>query len=264
MVSLLAAHERSVSRHKHMKTWVRNEDSGEVVDVNIQGSVETKGGGQRGDYLGNEPIEILVGRTLNIEGSTACVVKSLVIKIEGEVRVLKKTVSREHSIVRLNNGGRDLRRGSHGEAHLGLAAEVNGETLEKKRSETRSGSSSSGMEDKESLKGVTVVTHLTDLINDSVDDILSNGVVTTGVVIGGILLSTDDRLRVVELTVVSGTDGITYGWLKIDHNGTGYVLSVLGLAEEGVVSRFLASNGGISINLSILSDAMLEAVKFPA
>jgi len=247
-----------------MKTWVRNESSREVIDINVQGSIETKGSSQRGDYLGNEPVEVLVGRTLNIKGSATCVVKSLVIKIEGEVRVLKKTVSGEYSIVRLNNGGGDLRRRSNGETHLGLTAEINSKALEKKRSETRSSSSSSGVEDEESLKSVTVVTHLADLINNSVDNILSNGVVTTGVVIGSILLSTDDGFRVVELTVVSGANGVAYGWLKINHNSTGNVLSILGLAEEGVVSRFLASNGGISINLSILSDAMLEAVKLPA
>jgi len=247
-----------------MKTWVRNEDSGEVVDVNIQGSVETKGSRQRGDNLGNEPIEVLVGWTLNIKGSTAYIVKSFVIKVESEVRVLEKTVSGEYSIVRLDNSSGYLRRGSDGEAHLGLAAEVNGKTFKKKRSETGSGSSSSGVEDKESLKSVTVITHLADLINDGVNDILSNGVVTTGVVIGSILLSTNDGFGMVKLSVVSSTDGITNSGLEIDHDSTGYVLAVLGLAEEGVVGGFLTSYGGVSLHLSILSNSMLKAVKLPA
>jgi len=263
MVSLLTGHERSVSRDEHVKTRVGNEDSGEVVDVNVQGSLETKGSGQRGDNLGDEPVEVLVRRTLNVEGSTAYVVKSLVIKIEGEVRVLEETVGGEYSVVRLNNSGRNLGRGGDGEGHLGLAAEVNSKTLKKKRSKTGSGSSSGGVEDKESLESITVVAHLADLVNDGVDDILSDGVVTTGVVIGSIFLSRDDGLRVVEVAVLSGADRVTYSGLKINHNSTGHVLAVLGLAEKGVVRAGLLADRGVVSHHTLGINTMLKAVKLP-
>jgi hypothetical protein len=264
MECLSTRHKRSVSRDEHVETRVWNENSGEVIDVYVQGSLETKGSGQGRNNLSNESVKVLVRRTLNVEGSSAHVVKGLVIKIEGKVGVLKKGMSREYSIVRLYNSGGNLGRGSDGETHLGLTAEVNSKTLKKKRSKTGSGSSSGGVEDKESLKSGTVVTHLTDLVYDGVDDILSDGVVTTSVVIGSILLSTDDGLGVVEGSVVSGTDGVTYGWLKIDHYSTRDVLSVLGLAEEGVVRAVLLSNGFISRHGSIRGNTVLKAVELPA
>ena len=169
----------------------------------------------------------------------------------------------EYSVVRLNNSSGDLRRRSDGETHLCLAAEVNSKTLKKKRSKTGSGSSSGGVEDKESLESGTVITHLADLVNDGVDNVLSNGVVTTSVVIGSILLSTDDGLGVVEGAVVSGTDGVAHSGLKINHNSTGNVLSALGLAEEGVVRAVLLSNGFVIGHGSIRGNSMLEAVKLP-
>jgi len=90
------------------------------------------------------------------------------------------------------------------------------------------------MEDEESLKSSTVVGQLTDAIEDKVNNLLTDGVVTTGVVVSSILLSGDDLLGVVELPVGSRADLVTDGGLKIDKDGTGDMLSGSGLGEEGV------------------------------
>jgi hypothetical protein len=246
-----------------VKTWVWNENGWEIVNINVQGSSETKRCSQGRNNLSNESVNVLVRWTLDVKRGTAYVVKSLVIKVEGKVRVLKKGVGREYSVVWLNNSGRYLWGWSDGETHLGLTGEVNSKTLKKKRPKTRSSSSSSGMEDKESLKSRAVIRHLADLVYNGIDDILSNGVVTTSVVICSILLSRDDGLRMVQLTVCSGTDRVTYSWLKINHNSTRNVLAVLGLSEEGVVCSILNSYRGISWHLSIRGDSVLEAVKLP-
>jgi hypothetical protein len=50
-----------------METRIRNEDSRKVINVNVQGSLETERSGQRGYYLSNESVEIFVGRALNVE-----------------------------------------------------------------------------------------------------------------------------------------------------------------------------------------------------
>ncbi len=173
-------------------------------------------------------------------------------------------MGREDCIVRLYNSGGDLRRGGNGEAHLGLAAEVNSKTLEEQGSETGSSSSSSGVENEESLKSRAVVTHLADLVKDGVNDVLTDGVVTTGIVVSGVLLSVDDRFGVIEAAVLSGANGVTHSGLEIDHNGAGNVLAVLGLAEESVVGSILDTWRGVSGHLAILADAVLEAVELPA
>jgi len=136
-----------------VKTRIRNKHSWEIVDVDVQGSLKTKRSGQRGDNLSNEPIEVLVRRTINVKRPTAHVVESLIIKIESKIRVFKEGMCGKHSIIRLYHSCRNLWRWSDGETHLGFAAEVNSKTLKKKGTKTGSSSSSSGMEDEESLKG---------------------------------------------------------------------------------------------------------------
>ena len=93
-----------------------------------------------------------------------------------------------------------------GELQLGFLAVVDGESLQEKRSKARSGTSSEGVEDKESLESSTLVSKLSDSVQAEIDDLLSDGVVTSGVVVSGILLSCDQLLRVEQLSVGSGTD----------------------------------------------------------
>lgn len=70
-------------------------------------------------------------------------------------------MGRQHGVVRLNNSSGHLGRGGHCEGELGLASVVNRKTLKEERSKTGSSTSSSGMEDEESLKTSTVVSQLT-------------------------------------------------------------------------------------------------------
>jgi len=90
MVCLLAGHKRRIRRDEQMKTRVRNEHGGEVVNINIQGSIEAKRCCQRRNNLSDEPVKIRVGRTLNIKSCLTNSVESLIIKVESKIRVLKK------------------------------------------------------------------------------------------------------------------------------------------------------------------------------
>lgn len=87
---------------------------------------------------------------------------------------------------------------------------------------------------------------------------------TTGVVIGGILLSTNDLFGVVQLTVGSRPHLVTHGGLEINVNGTRDVLSGTGLTEKSVEGIVSSSNGLVTWHLAIRLDAVLEAVEFPA
>ena len=54
------------------------------------------------------------------------------------------------------------------------------------------------MENQEALKTCAQVSRLVNLFQDKVNDLLANGVVATGIVIGSILLACDELLRVEE------------------------------------------------------------------
>ena len=101
--------------------------------------------------------------------------------------MLQKGVSRKHGVVRFDHGCRDLRTGRDSERKFGLAAVVNRKALQKKRTKTGTSTSTSGMENEESLKAWAVVSKLADAVQDGIDNFLADGVVTTSVVIGGIL-----------------------------------------------------------------------------
>jgi hypothetical protein len=178
--------------------------------------------------------------------------------------MLKKRVGRQHVVVGLHNGGRHLRGGGHSERQLGLAAIVDGQSLEKKRTKTGSGTSTSGVEDHESLKTGTVIGQLSHAVKHKVNDLLADGVVTTGVVIGSILLAGDQLLGVVQLSVGTSTDLIHHTRLKINHDGTGDVLASTSLGKEGVERVISAAHSLVGGHLSIRLDAVLEAVQLPA
>ena len=91
-----------------------------------------------------------------------------------------------------------------------------------------------GVEAQEALEASAVVRELAEAVEDKVHDLLTDGVVTTGVVVGGILLTGDDLLRVEQLAVGSGADLIGHGGLEVNEDATGDVLSGTSLREEGV------------------------------
>ena len=62
------------------------------------------------------------------------------------------------------------------------------------------------MKDEESLEAGTLVSQLTKAIQNQVNKLLADCVVTTSVVVGGVLLTSDELLRVEELAVGASTD----------------------------------------------------------
>ena len=83
-----------------------------------------------------------------------------------------------------------------GELKFALLSVVNTESLQEEGSETGSGTSTEGVEDEESLETSTLISEFPDSVQTEIDDLLSNGVVTSSVVVGSILLSGDELFRV--------------------------------------------------------------------
>merc|ERR1711871_584786 len=129
-----------------------------------------------------------------------------VIQTESAVSVLKKGMRGKHMVVWLHNGSSDLRSRSDSERKLGLSTIVNGKSLKKERTKSRSTSTTGRVEDKEPLKTGTVISQLSDSVKDKINNFLTNGVVTTGIVIGSILFTRDQLLRVIKLSVSTSSD----------------------------------------------------------
>jgi hypothetical protein len=247
-----------------MDTWVGDEVGLELSNIDVEGTIETEGGGEGGDNLGDESVEVSVGGALNIEVSSADIVDGLVVEHDGDIGVLEEGVGGEDGVVWLNNGGGDLRRGVDGEAELGLLAVVNGESLEEEGTETGSGTTTDGVEDEEALETSALIGELSDSVEAEVNNLLTDGVVTTGEVVGGILLTGDELLGVEELSVGSSADLIDDGGLEIEEDGTGDVLASTSLREEGVESIVTTTDGLVRGHLAIRLDTVLQAEQLPA
>ena len=226
-----------------MDSWVWHQVGLELSNIDVKGTVESEGGSQGGDNLGNESVQVGVGWSLNVEVSSADIVDSLVIKDDSDISVLKKRVSGQDGVVWLNNGGGDLWGWVDGEAELGLLTVVDGESLEEEGTETGTGTTTDGVEDKETLETSALIGKLSDSVKAEINNFLTNGVVTSGKVVGGIFLTRDELLWMEELSVGSSSNLIDNGWLEIEEDSSWDVLSSTSLGEEGVESIVTTTNG---------------------
>jgi hypothetical protein len=264
VVGLLGGDDGSVGRQHEVNSGVGDQVGLEFSDVDVKGTIETEGGGQGGDNLSDESVKVGVGGSLDVEVAAADIVDGLVVEHDGDVGVLEEGVGGEDGVVGLNNGGGDLRGGVDGETELGLLAVVDGESLEEERSETGAGTATNSVEDEEALETSALIGELSDSVEAEINNLLTDGVVTTGEVVGGIFLTGDELLGVEELTVGTGSDLIDNGGLEIEEDATGNVLAGTSLGEEGVESIVATADGLVGGHLTVRLDTVLEAEELPA
>jgi len=264
VVGLLGRDDGGVRGEHEVDTGVGDEVGLELGDIDVEGTIEPEGGSEGGDDLGDQSVQVGVGGALDIEVTAADIVDGLVVEHDGDIGVLEEGVGGEDRVVGLNDGGGDLRRGVDGEAELGLLAVVNGESLEEERAETGAGTTTDGVEDEEALETSALIGELTDSVEAEINNLLTDGVVTTGEVVGGILLTGDELLGVEELSVGASADLIDDGGLEIEEDSAGDVLASTSLGEEGVESIIATTDGLIGGHLTVRLDTVLEAEELPA
>ena len=120
------------------------------------------------------------------------------------------------------------------------------------------------MEQEKSLEPGALVSKLANTVKDKINNLLADGVVTPGIVVGRVLLAGDELLGVEELPVDASPDLVNHGGLEVHKHGPGHVLTRPSLGEESVEGVIASPNGLIRGHLTIRLDAMLEAVKLPA
>jgi len=72
-----------------MDSWVWHQVGLELGNINVQSTIESEGGSEGGDDLGNESVQVGIGWSLDIEVSSADIVYGLVIKDNGNISVLQ-------------------------------------------------------------------------------------------------------------------------------------------------------------------------------
>lgn len=241
--SLGSRDDGSVGDQGEVDTGVGDQVGLEFVQIDVEGTIETQGGGDGGNNLSDQAVQVLVAGALNAEVAAANVVDGLVVDHEAAVGVLQGGVSGQDGVVGLNNGGGVLGSRVDAEFQLRLLAIVHRETLHQQSTKTGTGTTTERVEDQESLETSAVVGDPADLVENLVDHLLSNGVVTTSIVVRGILLARDHVLGVEKATVGAGADLIDHIGLEITVDGTGNIFALaFTLSDHKVVSRRTSAN----------------------
>ena len=172
-----------------MDSWIWHQVSLEFGDINVKSTVESEGSSEGRDNLGNKSVKVGVGWSLDIEVSSADIINGFVIDHDGNIGVLEEGVSGEDGVVWLNNGGGDLWGWIDGESELGFFTIIDGKSLEEKGSETGTGTTTDGCESKETLETSALIGKLSDSVEAEIDDFFTNGVMSSGEVVGGIFFT---------------------------------------------------------------------------
>lgn len=114
-----------------MNSWIWDQVGLELIEINIESSIETEGSGDGRHNLRDDAVQVGVTWTVNAEVSAADIIDSLVVDHERTVGVLEGGVSRQYRVVWLNDGSRDLWGWVDGEFQLRLLSIVNREALHK-------------------------------------------------------------------------------------------------------------------------------------
>jgi hypothetical protein len=134
--------------------------------------------------------------------------------------VLQSSVGGQDRVVGFDDRGGHLGGGVNRELELALLSVIGAQPLQQQTSETGSGASTERVEDEESLETRTVVGESSNSVHDVVNELLSDGVMSSSVVVGSILLAVNQGLGVEERPVLSGPDLVDNVGLQVDLLGS--------------------------------------------
>jgi len=247
-----------------MDSGVGDQVSLEFGDIDVQSTIESEGGSQRGDDLSDESVQVGVSGSFDVELSSADIVDSFIVEHDSDIGMFEEGVSGQDGVVWFNDGSGDLGGWVDGETKLGFLAVIDGKSFQKEGTQTGSGTTSDGVEYQETLETSTVISELSDSVQAKINDFLTNGVVTSGEVVGSIFLTGDKLFRVEELSVSTSSDFIDDSWFQIKENSSWDVLAGTSLGEEGVEGIITTTDSLIGWHLTIRLDTVLKAEEFPA
>jgi hypothetical protein len=120
------------------------------------------------------------------------------------------------------------------------------------------------VEDEESLETGALVSEFSGSVENQIDQFFADSIVTSSVVVSGILFTSDKLFWVEKLSVSTSSDLIDNSWLQINENSPWYVFTGTSFREKGVERIVAASDGFVAWHLTVWLDTVLEAVKLPA
>jgi len=114
------------------------------------------------------------------------------------------------------------------------------------------------------LETSAIIGELSDAIEDQVNDLLSDGVMTSGKVVGRVLFARNELLRMEELPVGARTNFIDNGGFEVDHDAPRHMFASSCFGKKRVEGIVSASDSLVRRHLTIRLNAMLQTKELPA
>ena len=83
---------------------------------------------------------------------------------------------------------------------------------------------------------------------------------TTGIVVGSILLSVDQKFGVEKLTVAAGSDLVNGRRVQVDEERAGHVFTTARLGEEGLIGAAVKDILRVRVGTTIKTKTVLEKI----
>jgi len=107
------------------------------------------------------------------------------------------------------------------------------------------------------LETSTLIGKFSDSVETEVNNFFTNGVMTSGEVVGSIFFTRNKLFWVEELSVGTGPDLIDDGGFKIEEDTSWDVFSSTSFGEEGVESIITTTDGFVRWHLTVRLDTVL-------
>lgn len=199
--SLFSGKNRSIGRQREVYARVGNEIRLELGQVDIECSVKAQRSRDGADHLSNEPVQIAVGRPLDVQVATTNLENGFVVDHKGAVGMFQSRVGGEDRVVRLHDGSGHSRSWINGEFQFRFLGILDTQSFHEQRGKTGASSTSETVEDQKALKSGAVFCQLPDSLEDEVNQFFSDAVMSSGVVVGSIFFPIDQLFRVEKLLV---------------------------------------------------------------
>merc|ERR1719478_1151412 len=246
-----AGRERREAVHKEMQTRERHHVRAKLAEIAVELAREADGARYARETGRHQVVKIAVGRSGELQGPEANVVKGFVIQGEAEVRVLHELVHRKRAVVRLNHRVRNLwarhdRVSRHDAVRILLT-----NLRDEERAHPGASTTAERMRHLESLEAIASLSLLTDNVQHRVDELCALRVMALGPVVASTGLAEDEIVRTEELTERAGTHRVHGTRLQIHEDRTRHVAAAGGLvvvhidALELQVRVTVVSPGGV-------------------
>ncbi len=257
--------ERREGAHEEVQAGLRDEVREQLAEADLDGeeAAETHRGGESGERLGDEEVQIINGGAFDVPLAMREFKEGLVVENEAGVGAAAERVKGENSVVRLRDHAGDLRRRQHCAGEHGNLRMFFLQGFDEQRAEARTGTTARGVKHDDATDVVALVDFDVETPHDLREDLTTGAEITDGKVAAR-AFSAGNEVRGIEERAGGRLDVLNDAGLEVHHHGARDEAAATALAEtreeRAPVPPRLLSLGGLA---GERVDAVLLADGFP-